>query len=220
MRTPLAAAFASILTLSTACGRQAEPNPESSTLSGGIASAPSFTRPAPFGSAAADPNRAAPSSAPTNTAAADDPSAVAPAPSGAAVAADPSAAALASASVDAGAALLPLPDVEVKNIGLHIGGAPNDNVTKAPVRDSVKPHFDAMRACYAKAKAPKKEETFGVDIRIPREGGKAKIDKPRTGLDGEGVTECLVIAFEAIDFKPPITKTPMMASYSVRFTRK
>jgi hypothetical protein len=113
-----------------------------------------------------------------------------------------------------------LPDVEVKNVGLHIGGGPNDNVTKRPIREAVKLHFDDFRACYAKAISPKKADTFGVDIRIPGEGGTAKISKPRTAMKGDGLVECMVEAFERVEFQKPPKGAPMTVSFSIEFRAK
>ena len=111
----------------------------------------------------------------------------------------------------------PLPAVEVKNIGMHIGGGPNDRVSKQPIGDSVKPHFDALRACWKHVAEPAKAGDFGVDLLIPREGGKAEVTNPRTAIKGEGFESCVVSVFEGIDFlKPKTGKT--MVSYSVRFT--
>lgn len=114
----------------------------------------------------------------------------------------------------------PLPDVEVKNVGLHIGGGPNDNVTKRPIREAVKLYFDDLRECYAKALSPKDKETFGVDIRIPGDGGKAKITKPRTAMKGEGLEACLVGVFETVEFSRPPKGMPMTVSFSVEFAKK
>ncbi len=111
----------------------------------------------------------------------------------------------------------PLPAVEVKNIGMHIGGGPNDRVSKQPIGDSVKPHFDALRACWKHVAEPSKAGDFGVDLLIPREGGKAEVSNPRTAIKGDGFEACVVGVFERIDFlKPKTGKT--MVSYSVRFT--
>ncbi len=111
----------------------------------------------------------------------------------------------------------PLPAVEVKNIGMHIGGGPNDRVSKQPIGDSVKPHFDALRACWKHVAEPGKAGDFGVDLLIPHEGGKAEVTNPRTAIKGEGFEGCVVDVFEGIDFlKPKTGKT--MVSYSVRFT--
>ena len=79
-----------------------------------------------------------------------------------------------SAAVEA-----PLPAVKVTNIGMHIGGGPNDAPTKEPIRRAVEPHFDAFRRCFALVDEAKKGD-FGVDLLIDREGGKAKISHPRT----------------------------------------
>ena len=46
------------------------------------------------------------------------------------------------AQVDAPAA--PLPNVKVANIGMHVGGGPNDAPTKLPIKQSVEPAFDEL----------------------------------------------------------------------------
>jgi hypothetical protein len=106
--------------------------------------------------------------------------------------------------------------VEVANIGLHIGGGPNDDVTKEPVLRSIEPHFSELRACYAKAEEPRQKGDFGIDLAIERDGGKAQVSKPRTGIKGEAFRACVVGVFESVEFrKPRGGKT--VASYSVRF---
>jgi hypothetical protein len=106
--------------------------------------------------------------------------------------------------------------VKVENIGMHIGGGPNDAATKEPVRRSVEPHFDALRRCFAMAEEPKKGD-FGIDLRIDKAGGKAKISHPRTALKGKAFEACVVHVFEAIDFLKPKGGTTVV-SYSLRFT--
>lgn len=111
----------------------------------------------------------------------------------------------------------PLPKVTVKKIGLHIGGGPNDDETKKPIIDSIKPHFDEMRGCWRLVQEPGKLNDFGVDLMIEREGGKAQVSNPRSGIKGEGFESCMLKVFEGIEFlKPKTGKT--MVSYSVRFT--
>lgn len=112
----------------------------------------------------------------------------------------------------------PIPKVAVKNIGMHIGGGPNDDVTKAPIKRSVEPHFDAFRRCFAKVDDPAKGGDFGVDVLIEANGGKAKITHPRTSLKGEGFSTCVVGVFEAIEFLKPKGSKKTMVSYSIRFT--
>jgi hypothetical protein len=113
---------------------------------------------------------------------------------------------------------VPIPKVKVKNIGMHIGGGPNDDVTKEPIKRSVEPHFDAFRRCFAKVEDAAKGGDFGVDVLIEANGGKAKISHPRTALKGAGFEECVVSVFESIEFLKPKGGKKTMVSYSLRFT--
>ena len=115
----------------------------------------------------------------------------------------------------------PLPDVEVKNVGMHIGGEANTAEQKRPIRAAVAKHYDAMRRCYAKVtKAPKRGATFGVDMRINGDGGPPKVTNPRSGLRGPGVKECLVAVFEGIEFPKQPKGRARMVSFSVAFKKK
>jgi hypothetical protein len=100
---------------------------------------------------------------------------------------------------------------------MHIGGGPNDDVTKDPIRRSVSPHFDEFRRCFSQVEDPTKAGDFGVDLRIARAGGAAKVSHPRTSLKGKAFKECVVSTFEKIDFLKPRGKTTTV-SYSLRFT--
>ena len=175
---------------------------------------------------AAPPSGSAPSASTTAPAAitAAPPPASASASATAAATAEPAptASAAASASADPSASAsaapaAPIPAVKVANIGMHIGGGPHDAVTKAPIKTSVEPHFDELKKCWALVDDPKKGGDFGLDLLIDRAGGKAKVSHPRTSIKGKGFKECLVAAFEAIDFKKPRGGTTTV-SYSVRFT--
>ncbi len=112
-----------------------------------------------------------------------------------------------------------LPDVEVKNIGMHIGGGPNDAETKSPIKRSVDPHMDAFRACFAKASDPKKGGDVSVDLYIDRAGGKAQIKKYKSAIEGEGFEPCVKDVFLAIDFLKPKTGTTVV-SYGLGFRPK
>jgi hypothetical protein len=107
--------------------------------------------------------------------------------------------------------------VKVANIGMHIGGGPNDDVTKEPIRRSVQPHFDEFKRCFALVEDAKKTGDFGVDLRIDKAGGKAQVTHPRTALKGKDFKECVVKVFEGIDFQKPKGGTTTV-SYSLRFT--
>lgn len=161
---------------------------------------------------------AAPATATASAAAPPAPPAASAAPPATAAAAAPAPDPAASAAPEAKPAEAPLPEVGVKNIGMHIGGGPNDNVTKAPIHKSVEPHFDEMRRCWTKVEDPKKAGDFGIDLLIDGQGGKAEVSKPRTAIKGDGFKECMVAVYEAIEFLKPRGSKKTKVSYSVRFS--
>jgi hypothetical protein len=173
-----------------ACSTKVATSPADGAALTASASAPPAPPPVPVASSAVIAPTAAPTAAPE-----------APAPT-------------ASAAADAPP---PLPAVKVANIGMHVGGGPNDDVTKDPIRRSVAPHFDELRRCFALVDDPKKGGDFGVDLRIDKDGGTAKLSHPRTTLKGKGFHDCVVHVFEGIDFLKPRGGTTNV-SYSLRFT--
>jgi biopolymer transport protein ExbD len=124
----------------------------------------------------------------------------------------------AGSSAPAAAAAPPapsLPEVSVRNIGLHIGGGPNDDASKEPFRKAIEPHFDDFLKCYRQAEKPEKGGVFGVDLYVGRHGGKPEVRQPRTAMKGKAFRDCMVQAFANIDFLRP--KKPTVFSYSLRF---
>jgi hypothetical protein len=109
-----------------------------------------------------------------------------------------------------------LPDVDVKNIGMHIGGGPNDAETKAPIKRSVAPHFDAFRRCFSKVSDPTRAGDVSIDLHIQRAGGRAAVKKLKSMIEGDGFGDCVRGVFEAIDFEKPKTGETVV-SYSLRF---
>jgi hypothetical protein len=110
--------------------------------------------------------------------------------------------------------------VTVRNIGIHIGGGPNDSATKAPIAESVSPHFDELRDCWQKVDDPARGGTFGVDLLVPAAGGRAVVSHPRTALRGDAFRDCVVAALEKIDFAKPRGGRRTVAtcvSYSLAF---
>ncbi|MEM9696469.1 MAG: hypothetical protein AAGA56_28250, partial [Myxococcota bacterium] len=87
-------------------------------------------------------------------------------------------------------------------------------------RAVVAEHYDAMKRCWAMAEKPSRKATFGVDIRIPGEGGRPKISKPRSGLKGGGARACMVEVFERIEFPRQPRGVDRMVSYSVQFEKQ
>jgi hypothetical protein len=113
----------------------------------------------------------------------------------------------------------PPPDVEVKNIGMHIGGGPNDTATKAPIKRSVDPHMSEFARCFAKADDREKAGDVSVDLRIEAAGGKAELKKYKSALSGAAFRGCVEAVFRDIEFEKPKTGATVV-SYSLRFTPK
>lgn len=169
------------------------------------------------------PSSSAAWSAPSSTAPAakkDDPPPAKSAPPAETASAPPAASsAPAVASSAAPPSEAPVPKIKVANIGMHIGGGPdvNSDENKAPIRESVAPHFDAFRRCWGQIGDDKAKGDFGVDLLIPKEGGKLKkVDNVRTTFKSPGFKECVVKVFEDIEFKKPRTGLTKV-SYSLRF---
>jgi hypothetical protein len=123
----------------------------------------------------------------------------------------------AAAPVDGSQPATPLPEVVVESVGMHIGGGKNDEAEKAPFKSAIEPHFPEFRRCYQHTEQPGKGGTFGVDLFIDRDGGKAEVRQPRTGMSGEKFRNCVVEVFKSIDFERP-RAGPTVISYSLRFS--
>ena len=101
--------------------------------------------------------------------------------------------------------------------GLHIGGGPNDAVTKKPFIAALERGFGAMGLCYAQAEQPEKGGTFGVDLHVARGGGHPNVQSVRTVMKGGGFRTCVEEAFRSLEFARP-AKVPTVLSASVRFS--
>ena len=162
---------------------------------------------------------ASPSAAPTTGAVPG----AAPAPalaSGATAAPAPARAALPrlpEVVLDPKAPVRPLPELKVENIGLHIGGGPNDAATKAPFLSAVAERFPDFMDCYRKNEDPAPGGRFGVDLHIARAGGHPSLEQPRTALRGPEFRACLNRVFESVAFQKPKHGSTTL-SYSLRFT--
>ncbi len=208
MRVGSSAAMLLVVLAASACS---SPPPRETTAS--PSSAPAAPGPAPIASSGPTPPAAEPPAVG---------SAAPPASSGAAPGAAPVLdRVLSDQEVPPGILDHPQPEVpvEVKNIGMHVGGGKNDAPEKAPIKRSVEPHMPAFAKCFAKADDPAKGGDFGVDLRIEKGGGQAVVSHPRTSLKGDGFKECVLAVFEAVDFEKP-TGGITTVSYSLRFTPK
>jgi hypothetical protein len=112
--------------------------------------------------------------------------------------------------------LRPLPELKVENIGLHVGGGPNDADTKAPFLRAVAERFPEFMDCYRKNEDPAKGGRFGIDLHIPRAGGHPRVEQPRTAMHGPEFRACVSRVFESVAFQKP-GHGPTTISYSLYF---
>jgi len=110
-----------------------------------------------------------------------------------------------------------LPELKVHLSGMHIGGGPNDDVSKRPFIQAIESAYDSLRACYKKAEDPSQGGTFGADLKIAARGGTPELQQVRTALKGESLRECIGTVFKGIEFAPP-PKGRTIVSVSVRFS--
>ena len=111
----------------------------------------------------------------------------------------------------------PLPELKVENIGLHVGGGPNDADTKTPFLRAIAERFPAFMDCYRKNEDPALGGRFGIDLHIARAGGHPRLEQPRTAMHGPDFRACVSSVFESVEFQKP-TQGPTTISYSLHFT--
>lgn len=108
-----------------------------------------------------------------------------------------------------------VPNVEVKQLGLHIGGGPNNEEAHAVYANPIQRRFGELQRCYALATPTRKNASFGVDLLISNRGGTAKIKDYRTSLGGKEFHLCVLGVFGTVEF--PARDNATMVSYSVLF---
>ncbi len=109
-----------------------------------------------------------------------------------------------------------LPKLELKNVGLHVGGGPNDAATHRAFAAPIGLAFGEFQKCYRLVERPKPLAIYGVDLVVEPGTGHAKVRAVRTKLEGKAFLECLRNVLEAVHFQNPLKK-PTSVSYSVRF---
>jgi hypothetical protein len=110
-----------------------------------------------------------------------------------------------------------LPELRVEQLGMHVGGGKNDAEEKAPFHRALEQKFPALLECYRLVDEPWTGGSFGVDLKIPRAGGAAAVEQPRTRIRGAGFQDCMVRALGKVQFEKP-KGGPTVISYSVLFT--
>ena len=109
--------------------------------------------------------------------------------------------------------------VEVQHLGMHIGGGPNDDATKAPFWASIAAHHADFVACWSLLPSPGKVD-FSIDALVPGKGGLAKVDRPRSTAKAPAFVACMQGVYERLDFLPPKSGVPTKVSASLRLTAR
>lgn len=177
--------------------------------------------PSPTGAAVAEPVPANEQPAPGEPRVVPAPEAQPPAPAPPAPAAQPSAPAAPPAPLVPGPAERPgppLPELRVKSFGLHVGGSARDAAARAEYLRVLESGWWRYLDCYRLLDRPGVEGTFGADLQVAGQGGKARVVHPRTKLAGTQFRECMERAFASAHFAPTPSGRAVVLSYSVKFT--
>lgn len=109
------------------------------------------------------------------------------------------------------------PGLELQTVGLYLAGAANTDPTRRQLVKLFERNFGAFRRCHAEAAEHAENASFGVDLLVPKEGGRAKVRQTRTRLAGAGFRSCMERALQAIRFEPLPSGRPEIVSYSLLF---
>jgi hypothetical protein len=109
-----------------------------------------------------------------------------------------------------------LPEVTIRNVGLHIGGGSTDESERDAFKRAIEARFEDFLRCYRMVVEPEKGGTFGIDLFIARAGGKPEVRQPRTAIKGAEFRECMLNAFSTVHFEKP-KAGPTVISYSLKF---
>lgn len=109
------------------------------------------------------------------------------------------------------------PAVSLMSMGLHVDGLLNREPHRGRLVKVFEREFPAFKRCHGRASPHAEGASYGVDLLIPRGGGRAKVRATRTRLEGAAFGSCMRAAFEAIQFPAPPSERPEIVSYSVLF---
>ena len=105
--------------------------------------------------------------------------------------------------------------LEVKTIGLHVGGGPNDSETRGRYVSIIETKLAEFKKCHVLTPDTNKKASFGVDLLLPAKGGRPQVKDYRTSLKGRDFQACVLGTFGQIRF--PEVPRPTVISYSLLF---
>jgi hypothetical protein len=107
--------------------------------------------------------------------------------------------------------------VNLKSVGLHVGGGPNDDATRKPLLALLELSFPDLQRCAEQlSPLPTQLTSFGIDLYIGAKGGHAEARQIRTRLGPEAFRVCVKTALTTLKFPAP--PKPRVISYSVGFS--
>jgi hypothetical protein len=107
--------------------------------------------------------------------------------------------------------------VNLKSIGLHVGGGPNDDATRKPLLALLELSFPELQRCAEQlSPLPTQQTSFGIDLYIGSKGGHAEARQLRTRLGPEAFRVCVKQALTVLNFPAP--PKPRVIIYSVGFS--
>jgi hypothetical protein len=109
------------------------------------------------------------------------------------------------------------PAVALASVGLHVDGTLNREPHRGRLLRVFEREFNAFRRCHERAEKHAQGASFGVDLLIPKSGGRATMRQTRSRLTSKAFRTCMQGAFEAIRFAPPPSGRAEIVSYSVLF---
>jgi hypothetical protein len=109
------------------------------------------------------------------------------------------------------------PQVVLATVGLHVDGALDKEPHRSRLVRVFEREFGAFKRCHERAERHEGGASFGVDLLIPKTGGRAKVRQTRTRLENKAFRACMLSAFEAIRFAPLPSGRAEIVSYSLLF---
>jgi hypothetical protein len=107
--------------------------------------------------------------------------------------------------------------INLKSIGLHVGGGPNDEATRKPLLALLELSFPDLHRCAEQlSPLPTQLSSFGIDLYVGAQGGHAEARQVRTRLGSEAFRVCVKQALTQLKFPAP--PKPRVISYSVGFS--
>lgn len=109
------------------------------------------------------------------------------------------------------------PKVSVQTVGLHVGGGARSEASRQKLVRRFEKHLPAMARCHVFSKHGNQNALYGIDVTVPRSGGKPTLGEVRSRLKSSKFRRCMAKVIGAIRFKVPEKGRNTTISYSLLF---